>query len=145
MEKLEAIAKLQRLNLIANIQDISDREYQHEVWVEAKRPGVVDSWEETMCSIFDDIDLEWMFALENREMHRYTVEQRETLIRFLEKLENYVDDNIGYAYIDPRELKEDEDWQAIVDEAQEVIKLFPEVKDLDRLMVEAIENIPEDN
>ena len=143
MEKLEAIAKLQRLNLIANIQDISDREYQHEVWVEAKRPGVVDSWEETMCSIFDDIDLEWMFALENREMHGYTVEQRETLIRFLEKLEKY--SNETPQFMVPKEVISDPDWQAIVDEAQEVIKLFPEVKDLDRLMVEAIENIPEDD
>ena len=143
MAKIEAIAKLERLNLLQSIAGISDREYQHEVWVEAKRPGVVDSWEETMCSIFDDIDLEWMFALENREMHGYTVEQRETLIRFLEKLEKY--SNETPQFMVPKEVISDPDWQAIVDEAQEVIKLFPEVKDLDRLMVEAIENIPEDD
>ena len=141
MAKIEAIAKLERLNLLQSIAGISDREYQQEVWVEAKRPGIVDSWEETMCSIFDDIDLEWMFAPENREMHGYTVEQRETLIRFLKHLRVFSKGIVIYA----EELADDPDWQAIVDEAQEVIKLFPEVKDLDRLMVEAIENIPEDN
>ena len=143
MAKIGAIAKLERLNLLQSIAGISDREYQQEVWVEAKRPGIVDSWEETMCAIFDDIDLEWMFAPENRKMHGYTVEQREALIEFLALLRKYSDETPQF--MTPKEVISDPDWQEIVDEAQEVIKLFPEVKDLDRLMVKAIENIPEDD
>ena len=143
MAKLEAIARLERLNLLQSVAGISDRQYQQEVWVEAKRPGIIDSWEETMCAIFDDIDLEWMFTPENREMHGYTVEQRDALLKFLGLLRTYSDETPQF--MAPKKVISDPDWQAIVDEAQEVIKLFPEVKDLDRLMVEAIENIPEDD
>jgi hypothetical protein len=51
------------LNLILQaLQKIADRDYQNRIWVQGIDEGIVDSYIETMCNLFDDADVENFIA-----------------------------------------------------------------------------------
>ena len=114
--------------LIRVIRDISDLNYQHKLWIEGI-PGLLGSWEETMCSFFDDADIdEFLKDLtpESNPEFGLSAHQIEELWKLRNIMNNYSD--ATPKYMNPREVLKDPRWHEVVECAKETLKSFQDYR-----------------
>ena len=74
-----------KTRLLETVQLIADQTYQEDVWLRGARGRQVSSWEEIMCQLFDDYDLDgflqgnWRQAGISQVQHDKLVELRDAL------------------------------------------------------------------
>ena len=108
-------------NLIDDIQNISDLDYQQRSWVEGSIPNVVDSWEETMCMFFDDRDIDNF--LNDIDPGFGLTQYQINMLRWLRDKADYYC-SVTPKYMNPRDVIADPRWHEVVACAQETLKAF---------------------
>jgi hypothetical protein len=114
-----------KVRLLETVQLIADQTYQEEVWLRGARERQNSSWEEIICRLFDDYDLDgflqgnWRQAGVSQIQHDKLVELRDAL-------------NAGLAVFgnapDPAAVLNSLTWQRIRKLARETLSYFESVE-----------------
>lgn len=118
--------------LLEVIQDISDLNYQRRLWIEGI-PGLIGDWEETMCTFFDDTNIdEFLKDLTSKSnpefgLSAHQIEELWKLRNILRVYSNKIykeleDNHRSYAY--PKDILADARWHKVVECAKETLKAF---------------------
>ncbi len=109
-----------KMKILNTIHEIQDAEFQKRVWLEGKGPEV-SSWDETMCGLFDDYDIDGFLKLELNESG-LSKNQYAELKKLRDELNIYCEQvgetpTVEYILSDPR-------WLQIRTAAEHVLKSF---------------------
>jgi len=110
-----------KTRLLETVQLIADQTYQEDVWLRGARGQQVSSWEEVMCQLFDDYDLDgflqgnWRQAGISQAQHDKLVELRTALDASLTDFGNASD---------PADVLNSPTWQRIRKLAKETLSCF---------------------
>ena len=106
--------------IIQQIREISDKEFQKRVWVNADGPKV-SSYSEVMCKLYDDYIFE-------SYIEKYKSEIPSSMLIKLKSLNNMLNDyNISDSKTDA-EIIEDLEWKKIIGLAKQIILNLSEEK-----------------
>lgn len=114
-----------KTHLLETVQLIADQTYQEEVWLRGARGRQISSWEEIICRLFDDYDLDgflqsnWRQADVSQAQHDKLVELRDALNASLTVFGNASD---------PYAVLNSPGWQRIRKLAQETLSYFESVE-----------------
>ena len=105
------------------IQDISDLDYQYQLWIEGSIPNFIGSWEDTMMDFDIDTFLENLTPESNPEfgLSQYQIDE---LWRLKHKVDHYCSLIPKYIFVNPRDVIADPRWHEVVACAQETLKAF---------------------
>lgn len=99
-------------NILNIIKEISDAEYQTDVWLKGST-GATSSYEETICALYDDL---------NFELFLEECEKTDPLYKELIELKNKIDAFISnFDQISIEDLLLNQSWKNIQDFAKNVI------------------------
>ena len=107
--------------LIEDIRCVSDLNYQQKAWVEGSIPGIIDSWDETICQFFDDRHIDEYLADVDPKFN-FSQHQIDELTKLRDKADYYC--SVKERCISPREILADSRWHEVVACAQETLKAF---------------------
>ena len=103
--------------LLNNVRDISDKEYQKRVWIRGEGPEC-DDFDETVCFFFDDVDA----ILDNYKKFGIIDSQYWLLMKFRNEFDVF---SRGVGRNNPPiKFIESPEWQKIMEMAKEVLKAF---------------------
>lgn len=118
-------------NILACVKKIANRDYQERAWLrnEVYYPC---SFEEMMCSLFDDYSIR-EFIKEKADEFDLSSEQKITLCDLVNALDKYGDNPEIYTFSAPFSIDEskiliDHEWHKIQKIAQKVLDVFGEIK-----------------
>lgn len=116
-------------NLIEMIKSISDLTYQEEIWVKASNPNIIDNWDETLCTDFNDSPLNYILEIndKNYQLSNFQLEKLHDLKLLIDNYINIIDVEIpkNYKnYDDRRKIFNDPRWHKVVECAKETLKAF---------------------
>ncbi|MCH9621355.1 MAG: hypothetical protein S4CHLAM20_07750 [Chlamydiia bacterium] len=101
-------------NLLENICEISNKDYQKRIWIRSEGPYIGD-FDEFCMEFFDYAD----GVIEDYKSYGITVTQYENLLKLHDVFELFSD-----KHREPEEFIDLPEWQRIMDLAKEVLKVF---------------------
>lgn len=102
------------------LRAVSDVDYQRDVWIEEARPGVVDSFVETVCGLFDDQTVMLILEFEHGRFRAEVV--RAVKIAMME-LDRFWD-QVPKGDYDHADWIESDEWQRCVQAATAAVEVI---------------------